>query len=286
MTAKIDEFDSLILRKAVRDVLRKLQEIATETDPASWYDVPACEVEFWAEGDDNDLIRRKKLEKRAIYTLQSALLTCDLVAQFKDGKDTAVVPAWALHGAELHSSIWFDSRLPIEPFLPDEWYRWSCHDVFIDRAALNDWLTRADLAAFRSPPNLPAPFDGVQKPEPMTKRTPRDVTFVTLSEALSWVVFGISIDKDRLHLALGGLGIDATASQTAVRAAIEKLADLGTGSKIAMRGKYIFHYQDNELKIQTQAIDPIKLADFAQFDVLHEGLKFGNGLTWLENKTR
>ena len=68
MTAEIDEFDSLILRKAVRDVLRKLQEIATETDPAPWYDVPVYEVEFWAEGDEDGFIPQKKLEKRAIYT--------------------------------------------------------------------------------------------------------------------------------------------------------------------------------------------------------------------------
>lgn len=282
---KYDDGTTLILREAVREVILRLRETVSETDPAPWYDVPSDEVEIWAEGDEAGFIHRKKLEQLAKAKLKIALLSGDLVAQFRDGAEKCDVPGWAWQEIQLHNSYWFDSCILIDPFLPDEWYRWSGHEISLDRCALNGWLAQTDLASVGEPPVFPEPHDHARKPLQITVRMPRDSTFVTISEAVSWVAFGISMDRGRLSLALEGKGIDATEARRIVRAAMAKLADRGTGGCIAMRGKYVAANLTDDRSLQTEPIDPVRLADFARFDVLSDGLSFGEGLARIEDQS-
>jgi hypothetical protein len=279
-----DDDAALILRKAVREVILRLRETVSEADPAPWYDVPTYEGETWAEGDAAGFVHRKKLEQLAKAKLKIALLSGDLVAQFSDGAENCDVPGWAWREIRLHDSYWFDSCIPIDPFLPDDWYRWSGHEISLDRRALNDWLAQADLASVGKPPVFPEPHDVAKKPLQITARLPRDSAFVTISEAVSWVAFGISMDQGRLSLALEGKGIDPTESRRNVSLAMAKLADRGTGGSIAMRGKYVATYLTDDRPLQTEPIDPVRLADFARFDVLHDGLAFGDGLAWIDDQ--
>lgn len=279
-----DDGAALILRKAVREVILRMREAVSEADPAPWYDVPAYEVEIWAEGDEAGFVHRKKLEQLAKAKLKIALLSGDLVAQFSDGAENRDVPGWAWDEIRLHDSYWFDSRIPIDPFLPDDWYRWSGHEILLDHRALNDWLAQVDLASVGEPPIFPEPHDDAKKPLQITARLPRESAFITISEAVSWVAFGISMDQGRLSLALEGKGIDPTESRRNVSLAMAKLADRGTGGSIAMRGKYVATYLTDDRPLQTEPIDPVRLADFARFDVLHDGLAFGDGLAWIDDR--
>ena len=280
-----DDGTALILRNAVREVILRLRETVSEADPAPWYDVPADEVEFWAEGDEAGFVHRKKLEQLAKAKLKIALLSGDLVAQFSDGAEKRDVPGWAWQGIQLHNNYWFDSYIPIDPFLPDDWYRWSGHDIFLDRRAMNDWLDQADLESVGEPPVFPEPYDDAKKPLQIAARLPRDSSFITISEAVSWVAFGISMDQSRLSLVLEGKGIDPTESRRNVNLAMAKLADRGTGGSIAMRGKYVATYLTDDQSLQTEPIDPVRLADFARFDVLHDGLAFGDGLAGIDDQS-
>ncbi len=278
MNAGSNNENSLILRHAVREVLLHLNAVVTDLDPAPWCEVSDDEVQAWAEDDPKGFIRRKKIERRAICTVQSALLSGALPSYFRDGYETANVPGWAWQNVSIYQSYWFDSHLPMDPFLPDEWYRWSGHDILVDRDLLNAWLTQANLSDFHMQPILPTPFDEAAKPEQITKRLPRDAMYVTLSEALSWIAFGISMDRNRLTLALEGWGIDRVKSLAAISAATAKLTDLGTGGKISFRGKYVREYLVDDTIVETTLIDPLKLADFAQFDCLADALTFGHGV--------
>jgi hypothetical protein len=273
----------LILRKAIREVLLKLKEVAVESDPAPWFEIPVHEAEMWAEGNVQDYIRGKKLERRAICIVKSALLCGDLIAHFSDGKASLPVPGWAWQPVELRSSCWFEGYLPVDPFLPDEWYRWSGESVFVDSVALDGWLSTANLGAFAERPELPEPFDLSGKPTPTASRPPSQLSFVPLSEALSWIAFGVAMDSVRLGFALDGWGIDKNEAQKMVSDAVNRLTDCGTGGSILLRGKYVGDYLTDDRGIPTEVIDPTRLADFAQFDSLHDGLRFGNGLAWLNN---
>lgn len=274
---------------STRDAIRELHQRVTaaaqgEVDPAPWHDVSSDLIEMWSEGDEAGFVRRKKLEERSKLVMQRSLLSGALRAHFSDGRESHDVPGWAWIGAERNENVWFEGRLPLEVLLPDNWQRWSCHTVHLDRDAFIAWADSLALDDADWLPTLPAAHDENSKPEPITNRTPPDAPFVTLSEALTWIAFGISLDRDRLDRAISGHSFDRD-PQADLADAMEKLAVQASGGQIAMRGKYLEGDCDDENKVLTAPIDPVRFEDFAQFDILYDGLRYGTGLTWW-NTTR
>jgi hypothetical protein len=272
--------DSLPCRDAIRELHQRVKAAVPHGDPAPWLDVSPVLIEMFAEGDEVAFVRRKKMEERSMLVLQRALLSGAVRAHFSDGLDSRDVPGWAWAGAERNEHVWFEGRLPLDVFLPDEWQRWSCHSVYLERDAFNSWMDRQPLHDPNGLPALPSPHDAESKPEPVKKRLPPDAPFVTLSEALTWIAFGFALDRDGLDRAISGNAFDATDPQAALSAAMAKLAIRASGDQVSTRGKYVESHSTDGSKVLTSPIDPVRFEDFAQFDILYDGLRYGTGLTW------
>lgn len=267
-------------RDAIRELHQHVKAVVLDPDPAPWFDVSPELVEMFSEGDETAFVRRKKMEERSMLFLQRALLSGDLRAHFSDGLDSRDVPGWAWKGAERNEHVWFEGRLPLDVFLPEEWQRWSCHSVYLDGEAFAAWMGRQALHDPADLPKLPLPYDALSKPEADKKRLPPDTPFVTLSEALTWIAFGFALDRDSLYRAISGHAFDATEPQAALADAMAKLAVRASGGQIVARGKYVESHSTDENKVLTATIDPVRFEDFARFDILHDGLHCGTGLTW------
>ena len=277
---RVGDSQRISVRDAIRELHQRVKAAVPDADPAPWLDVSPVLIEMFSEGDEVAFVRRKKMEERSMLVLQRGLLSGAVQAHFSDGLESRDVPGWAWVGAERNEHVWYEGRLPLDVFLPDEWQRWSCHSVYLDRDAFTKWMDSQTLYDPADLPALPLPYDSQSKPEPVKKRLPSDAPFVTLSEALTWIAFGFALDRDSLDRAISGNAFDATDPQAALSDAIARLAIRASGGQIAARGKYVESHSTDESKVLTAPIDPVRFEDFAQFDILYDGLRYGTGLTW------
>lgn len=275
--------NSISCRDAIRELHQHIKAALPEGDPAPWCNVSQAAIELFAAGDAPGYIRTMKLQERSRLTMQRGLLTGELRAHFCDGLDARDVPGWAWVGTERNEHVWFEGRLPLDVFLPDDWQRWSAHPVFLNREAFMAWIEGQDLTDLAGLPTLPAPFDGASHPLKVRKRLPPDNPFVTLSEALSWIAFGFSMDNDQLDQAVQAHAIDGVDMEQELATAVAKLASKAAGDLIELRGKYVERRGADEATVRTKRIEPESFEDFAQFDILYDGLAYGSGLTWLQS---
>ncbi|MBX9897891.1 MAG: hypothetical protein K2Y17_08345 [Qipengyuania sp.] len=109
---------------------------------------------------------------------------------------------------------------------------------------------------------------------------PPEAQFVTLSHALTWIAFGVSMDSDQLHEVLTLDRYGERDPQEAVKAAVAQLVDLGRGGRIAMEGKYRESHRDETRTLLTAPIEPTNFANYRQFNYLEDSLCLGTGLFW------
>lgn len=136
----------------------------------------------------------------------------------------------------------------------------------------NDWV--------RFAPAVDAEMKLTISPDPLTPLLPPDGQFVSLSHALTWIAFGVSMDSDKLHEVLTFDRYGEHDPQEAIKAAVGQLVDLGRAERLAMQGKYRESHRDDKRMLLSAAIEPIKFADYKQFNYLRDELRQGNGLTW------
>jgi hypothetical protein len=163
--------------------------------------------------------------------------------------------------------------------LPDEWNKWSGLPVFLDEGAFGAWLDGIGWDSI-PPGELPAPHDLAQRPANLRFRPLPELPFVTLSEALTWVAFGIALDRDRLDRALNFDSLPSAQPEETLAESMAKLAAMSTGGAIEFRGKHRQRYNEDRRSLRVQRIDPVELANHACFDIVHDGLEFGKGLAW------
>lgn len=111
-------------------------------------------------------------------------------------------------------------------------------------------------------------------------RLPPDGPFVTLSEALTWIAFNFSMDNDALHEILEADSFSGRVPQEALKDAVARFTSLGTAEKIALRGKYRARRSEDARTALSAEIEPIKLADYRQYNYLNDELLHGSGLMW------
>ncbi len=116
-------------------------------------------------------------------------------------------------------------------------------------------------------------------------RLPPDGPFVTLSEALTWIAFNFSMDNDALHEILESDSFSGRVPQEALKDAVARFTSLGTAERIALRGKYRARRSEDARTALTAEIEPIKLADYRQFNYLFDELLHGSGLTWWRSES-
>jgi len=279
--------NSISLRCAYHSTYKRIGGAIHDADPAPWHNVSDEMVRRFAEGDPETFIRNCKIEERAKLMLLQGLLSGHLCAHFSNGDEDRDVPGWAWHHTENEPYTWgLNYRLQLSLLLPDEWQRWSGKPVFLDQAAFSTWLDDQDPTKTTRPDELPPPHDAASRPADELVRTPPNRPFITLAEALSWIAFGYSWDRDCLCRALDENVFGQPDTKRAMEAATEKLTALAGGGEISMRGKFLKDLIANDGEVFTEDIEPIRLADFAEYDCLIDGFRYGKGLYWEDEENR
>lgn len=121
-------------------------------------------------------------------------------------------------------------------------------------------------------------------PDADTPLLPPDSHFVTLTHALTWIAFGVSMSNDTLHDILYLDRYGEHVPQATLKEAVACLVKLGSGGRIAMRGKYRSGGDHDENALLNEAIEPIRLTDFRQFSYLDDELRHGEGLLFWSNE--
>ena len=105
-------------------------------------------------------------------------------------------------------------------------------------------------------------------------------TFISLSEALSWIAFGQQDKKEELikYLAKKNYSEDC---KDKLNNALESLLSKARGALISIEGKEITSKTTVINNALTIKISPTEFADFAAFDITTNGLRYGKGLLWV-----
>ncbi len=153
----------------------------------------------------------------------------------------------------------------------------------LDNAGLAEsplWLKEADWRQYMS--ELWAVRYGIDwaNPAPPSDKPllPPEVHFVTLSHALTWIAFGVSMGDYHLHEVLALERYGERDPQEAIATALEQLLDLAGSEPVAVRGKYRANHDHDATKLDTKKIEPIKFSDYRQFSYLEDELRHGHGL--------
>jgi hypothetical protein len=105
-------------------------------------------------------------------------------------------------------------------------------------------------------------------------------TFISLSEALSWIAFGMQDKKEELikYLAKKNYSEDC---KDKLNNALESLLSKARGALITLEGKEITSKTTVTNNALTIKISSTAFKDFAAFSITDDGLYYGNGLLWL-----
>lgn len=125
---------------------------------------------------------------------------------------------------------------------------------------------------------------------------PANRQFISLSEAVSWIAFQHSMIDAELAALLGmptwtlnahgepeDIAFppkDAAELDDAMAQAVSNLTDLGSGGKIQFWGRFFRNLIEDGDRIRIDAISPVNLFNYRQFDVLDNALYRGDGLAW------
>ena len=105
-------------------------------------------------------------------------------------------------------------------------------------------------------------------------------TFISLSEALSWIAFGKQDKKEALNTYLAKNDYDKNCKEK-LNNALESLLSKARGKLITLEGKEITSKTTTTDNALTIKISSTAFKDFAAFDINTDGLSYGKGLLWL-----
>lgn len=258
---------------------RLLQDRAAGEDLAPWLEVPHADKSGPIFGlSPQQFTASAKLNERVSATFQRALLNGDLCASMFDGSSFKALPKAAFTNLSVVANGLTFGVLEIDPLWPDEWWPNNGHGWAFPKAQFEGWLSSPD--AFRVQ-QLPADTFLPERDTiaPINVREPSQRRRVTLSEAVSWVAFGVALDADRLERALQWDRLaegDLQEVQRKIAAAGASVLAYGADEKIAFFG----HHVESKLAkgAENAPIDPLHLDDYRSFMIGHDDLYYGEGL--------
>lgn len=112
-----------------------------------------------------------------------------------------------------------------------------------------------------------------------------DRPYLTLTEAVTWIAFGVALDSASFHIAdqhkIGPFS-DRSKLIENVGSAMFRFSEKASGGLLQVRGKYVQNYIDHQAAecADTRQMDENALRDFAQFDSVHGGLERGQAAKW------
>jgi hypothetical protein len=224
-------------------------------------------------------VANQKLGARLEATFQRAAISGLLSAAWFDGSAFKSVPAHAFANPRVVRGALLEGRVEVDPLWPDDWQIWSNHAWAIPKECFESWIQSDDVLSMRGLPmsadELP-PCDVVS----IASRKPTDASRVPLSEAVTWIAFGVALDAERLDRAIrwGSLGDgDLQAAQRQMEAATATLLKAGADGLISMFGRHVEAHSDKGKR--TEKIDPLALEDYRRAWICgQDSLHYGTGL--------
>lgn len=273
-------------RLACRITLRRLSKLLRyDDDPYPTRDIDPHEIEMWSEGDVPAFVRRRKMLARSTRSMQHGLASGHIGASCLYDDKFVPVPTWAWLRDDRAHYVWAQNRLLFDALLPDTWARLSRSPVFVDRRSFATWL--ADHLPGLSVGSLDHIAAADDPPPRIKSRLPAERAYVPLAEALSWLGFGVAIKAEDLYelLHTGEIGDGVDWARERIAQAIQKLADEALAERVRCIGKHRSHLTRQDVPL-TEAIAPLKFADYRRYDPVEDGLFYGQGLHWVGEASR
>jgi len=223
--------------------------------------LPFCTVAFGLydaiEGTDS-VTREGALKRLMIEALKKGVVTGFFADE--DSNALAQVPPWAWVGCEDEEYLWTEGVLPLNPFLPDEWWQYSFSRVVLPR----DGWSSSRAGSAESIPKLP---------KQLIRRDPPDQAFVSLSHAVSWLAYGCSVDRTHLEWAI--LRGRFQGGQATINDAVARLCDAALQGDVRLDGRQA----GSDIVVE---LPRLALHEARGFDVHTDGLLVGEG--WARNE--
>lgn len=206
------------------------------------------------------------------------MLRGSLIGWFFDDDESWRIPgwAWAEHDGDWRALVDGNDFLP--PLAPPEVRRWAWRAVYLEQGAFEAWLASGELSDQDGLWALPPAFDAASRPSNVTYQPPPDRPNISLGHAVSFLAFGISLDAHTLTSAMasGAFALNPVDATRRLAAAVETLATAATRD-LRLFGKFVPSGADDD-SIDTGPIQPDRLEDYRQFDVICDGLRRGVGV--------
>lgn len=110
----------------------------------------------------------------------------------------------------------------------------------------------------------------------------RQAVYISLSQALSWLAFGVRRDAKELNAELSGaaFGMDRQEALDRLESVLEALVTSAHAGLVELQGKCNTSPAASTAG-KTAVIPAIAMADCRAFDIITDGLRRGHGLLWL-----
>jgi len=247
-------------------------------DPLPW--------EPWPDGRDEvpGGVRSHRQSKRTTLTLQRAFLSGALVGFFGTKPKNLQIPSIAFADFKIAHTAFTLGGLELDPLWPDEWQSYNGDGFFVRTEQFRSWLSGSDWLDGGELPDMPCPHDSA--PTRIATREPSQLSYVPLSEALSFMAFGLALGSERLTRALDwSLLMDGDSSRalSQLTEAVAVFCDTASAEPqvIRTRGKHVDGYAGEQAKgALLSNIEPVAFANYARFDAMHDGLAFGTGTSY------
>ncbi len=259
-----------------RRLFQRFKIELNDDDPAPWVEIGDAEDlgKTWGQSAA-EYTYNQKMNERVVAIFQRAICTGELGASWFDGVSFREIPRSAFQRRGIAYRAIFDGRVEVDPSWPDDWQHWNYHGWAIPKDAFDTWLASGRPLELDALPNVGAQAEIA----PINRRFPSDARRVSLSEAVTWIAFGMALDSERLARAVQWGRLcdgDLRAAQGKLEKAATALLTAGTDGQIAFIGRHV-ESRDQRGSL-TRPIDPLALADYRLIEIYHhDSLHYGTG---------
>lgn len=263
-----------------RRLLAGLRTEYANADPAPWYTV--VNPDYWGlhfGKSPEEYVLNEKLAARLVATFQRAVISGELVPSWFDGSAFKRIPPHAFGNSRIVNGALVYGGFEVDPLWPDEWQVWSGHGWAIPKDQFEQWMQCEDALSVAGLPMTASEMPPCDVAS-IGSRKPSESSRVALSEAVTWIAFGIALDAERLDRAIGWERLahgDLQAAQRQMEAAADTLLKTGADGLVPMYGRHIEAH--GEKGKRTEKIDPLTLDDYRKALIFsHDNLYYGAGL--------
>lgn len=263
-----------------RRLFARLRADYADADPAPWHNV--VNPQDWGPHlgkTPEEYTLNEKLNARLVAIFQKAVCSGQLTPSWFDGSGFKSIPAYAFGNSRVVYGALLCGGFEVDPLWPDEWQTWSGHGWAIPKNQFESWAqsnNALSMAGLPMPESEMPPCDV----ESIGSRKPSEASRVPLSEAVTWIAFGVALDAERLGRSIRWERLadgDLQAAQRQMEAATATLLKAGADGLVPMFGRHMEAH--GEKGKRTEKIDPLTLEDYRKAWITgQDSLHYGTGL--------